>query len=240
MTPGDYVLQFSTVVSSSIQKREDKDENIAILFHVDGIDGLEEDSEGEGCEADVYGALGILARPLPPTDADGAAEVVCIRTADGLVPIATKDMRLRMPGNAPNEGTVALVGYGGGFHSLSPVDGELGKGTIHVIYCPYDFDENGIAQKAHSITLDPSSGNENISLIHADGHAIFLQNDGSVQMQSPNGQSFIKIEDGKITLQSDQVVFNGTVYIGSPLIGVPMAAGPASPPCPRLFVAPTP
>jgi hypothetical protein len=60
------------------------------------------------------------------------------------------------------------------------------------------------------------------------------------RMQSPNGQSFVQVEDGKVTLQSDQVVCNGSVFIGSPMVGVPLLAGPLSAPCPRLFLSPTP
>ncbi|MCP4674340.1 MAG: hypothetical protein GY854_02245 [Deltaproteobacteria bacterium] len=237
-TPIDYVLRFATVEGSSMQQAPDTGDNVAVLFNVAGVDGLEDDGIGEANDAEVYGALGVVARPLPPVDGKNA-EVVCMCTADGLVPIAAKDMRLKMPGAAPHAGTVALVGYGGGFHSMDPVEGGEG-GTIHVIYCPYDFDSDGNAQKAHSVVLDPTSGNENISLIHADGHAVFIQNDGSIQMQSPDGSSSVKIEDGKITLQSDQVVLNGTVFVGSPLTGVPLMPGPASPPCPRLFVSPMP
>jgi hypothetical protein len=254
--PADWVVEFAKVVGSglaSIPGGESK----PVQYSVAGVPELDlsgdtpqvtvDDDTGEvDTDRDVYSALGVTGRPLPPGDAE-FAEVVCVRMADGLVPIAVRDIRLRMGGNAPGEGTVALVGYAGGYHSITPVDNtDLDKGSIHVIYCPFDF-SGGVAQKAHVITLDPTSGNESISLVHADGQAIFLQSDDSIQLQSngvPAGtttkQSSIKIEPGKITLQADQIVNNGSVYVGDPLLGVPLLAGVLSAPCPRFFVAPTP
>jgi len=113
-------------------------------------------------EARVYGSLGIQSRPLPPQVISGKDyfnEIICIREADELIPIASRDAR--------------MVGYGGGFLSMSPVDNDdLTKGTISVLYIPYDFNSAGVAQKAHSITIDPTSGNESISIIHAEGMGI--------------------------------------------------------------------
>jgi hypothetical protein len=258
----DMVVQIAKVLGSSIAESASGDKK-PVQYHVIGVPGMdftgpepvidEDEANSEVSEeADAFVALGVVSRPLPPSTDGGSdehTEVVCLRQADGLLPIAVRDVRLRMGGNAPNEGTIALVGYAGGYHSISPVDNDdLDKGAIQIVYCPYDF-SGGVAQKAHVITLDPTSGNESISLVHADGQAIFLQNDGSVQLQTdgvPAGtgstlqQSSIKLEPGKITLQADQIVNNGSVYVGDPLLGVPLLAGVLSAPCPRFFVAPTP
>lgn len=245
----DYVIQFGKVGSSSVDDAEG-----AVLFNVAGIAqfdatgdeptiGLGDDVGETDESSEVYGVLGVVARPLPPDESSGTskhAEVVCLRTSDGLVPVSARDLRLRMGGNAPNEGVVALIGYGGGFHSLTPVnDGD--DGTIHTVYCPYDF-SGGVAQKAHSITLDPTSGNESITVVHADGQSILLQNDGSIQLQSPDGQAYLKLENKKLFVQADQIVLNGSVCIGDANLSLPfpLAPGPSSPPCPRLFLAPTP
>ena len=262
-TLADWVIQFAKVVGSSIAEGASGTRR-PVQYRIVGLPGWDltsdeiavdenENNSETTDDADVYGTLGVTGRPLPPDNADGVeehAEVVCLRMADGLVPIAVRDVRLRMGGNAPNEGTMAFVGYGGGYHSISPVDNtDLTKGAIQVIYCGYDFDSSGVAQKAHTIIIDPTANNESISIIHAEGQAVFLQKDGSIQIQTdgvPAGtgstvqQSFIKLEPGKITLQADQVVFNGSVYIGSPLTGVPLLPGVASGPCPRLFISPTP
>ena len=261
--PSDWIIQFGKVISSSLASAPDGSPSRPVQFAVAGIAdsdtlGDEEgvllagDSQGEQTDnADVFGQIGVVARPLPPSDSEAVsehAEVICVRTSDGLVPIASRDVRLRMFGNAPNKGTVALIGYGGSYHSVAPVDNDdLTKGSIHTIYCPYDFDSDFVAQKAHVITIDPTSGNESISIVHADGQAIFLQSDGSVQLQSsdsPQGsglkQSVIQVLPGQINLQTDQLVLNGGMtVIGNPMGAiVPLLPGVASPPCPRLFLNP--
>lgn len=247
--PADYIIQFSHVVTSSVDPTTN-----ALQYSVPGIGEIDvanggtinnDPDIGEGTnDAEVFGSAPVLCRPLPPEKIQGQVfhlEVACVRQTDGLIPIATRDLRLKMPGAAPNEGTVALVGYGGGFLSHSAVDGGS-SGTITVMYCPYDFDSDGNAQKAHSITLDPTNGNENISVVHAQGQAFLLQDDGSLTMQSVDGQSYIKVENGQITLQATQVVFNGSVFIGDPTLALPfpLLPGAASPPCPRLFLSPVP
>lgn len=111
------------------------------------------------------------------------------------------------------------------------------KGTIQILYCPYSL-SGDTATKAHSISLDPDE--EAISVVHGGGHSILMQKDGTTRIQSPDGQTFVQIENGKVTIQSAQIVLNGgAVVIGNP-IGptAPLAAGPASPPCPRLLLNP--
>jgi hypothetical protein len=258
----DWIVQFAKVLGSSIAEAADGTKK-PVQYHVVGLPGWdltgdepvidEDDTAAEvSSEAAVYGALGVTGRPLPPeTSSEGRsehAEVVCLRTADGLVPIAVRDIRLRMGGNAPNEGTVALVGYAGGYHSISPVDNtDLDKGSIHTIYAPYDF-VSGVAQKAHVITLDPTSGNESISLVHGDGQAVFFQGD-EIQIQTdgiPAGtgstiqQSWVRLKPGEARITADAIVLNGTVYIGDNIGAVPLLPGPSSPACPRLMLNPAP
>lgn len=227
--PADFVIEFGRVGASSLAP------NGAVRWNVEavpGMDGAENVHEG----VPTFTAPGLVGRPLT-ANVEGHAEVACVVQSDGLVPIAVRDRRLRMQGNGPQLGTLAFVGYGGGFHSLSPV---ASGGTVHVIYCPYDFDSDGVAQRAHAITLDPSAGNESVSVVHARGQAVLMQDDGSITMQSPDGQSVIKIENGAITLQAAQLVLNGgAVVIGNPTGAiVPLLAGPLSPACPRLFLNP--
>lgn len=234
-TFADFVVQFGEVNSSSLDSTDN-----AVLYSVSGA-GAPEEPEEVDPSADVFGALGVLGRPLPPQVEDGKnrhAEVVCVRTASGLVPMAARDLRLKMGGDGPNEGTVAMVGYGGGFHSLDAVLDSNGipLGTIHAIYCPYEY-SGGVAQKAHIITLDPSSGNEHISIVHATGQAILMQNDGLIRMQSPDGQSFVQVEDGKVTISADVITLKGSVFVGGVETAVPLLAGTLSQPCARLFIS---
>jgi len=256
-TTADAVFQFCRVVGSSLVEAVQGSKR-PVQYQVEGVPGLDlaadEDEAtvdgggGEVDDGDVYGQIGIVCRPLPPDDdTDGDhAEAVCVRFGDSLIPIASRDVRARMFGDAPNEGTVALVGYGGGYHAISPVDNDdTTKGAIQVIYCPYDFNASGVAQKAHAITLDPTTPSPThpsaISIIHATAGAFMMLDDGiqppSMRMQSPDGQSFVQVEDGKVTIQAAQVVLlGGIVSVGNPTGAVPLTPGPSSPPCPRLWL----
>lgn len=251
-TPADSVIQFTTAFDSSLSDRTG-----AVQFSVAGIAGFEFEAGGDpnvllddptqaetNDDAEQYSAPGIIGRPLPPRIIQGREEhmdVVCVLTADGLVPIAYRDLRLKMAGGAaPAAGVLAFVGYGGGFHSMTPVaqgDDPAGAGTIHVIYCPYDFDGDGVAQKAHSIILDPTGGNESITIAHADGQAIMMVNE-ELTLKSPDGTAFISIKNGTIDFIATTCTFNAGVVIGDSLTAVPLLAGPASPPSSKLFVSP--
>lgn len=242
----DRVLAFMKVAASSLSEA-----TAVTLYNLTGVADLEgDDSDDAGEQAheqEVFQSLGMVGRPLPP-DASGFAEALGARTSDGFVPFGFRDLRLHRAANPegagapsfPAEGVLAFAGYGGGFHSLTPVDGGAG-GTIHVIYCPFDFDADGVAQQAHAVTLDPTAGNESISIVHASGAASVYLPSGAQRHQSPNGQTFVQIEDGILSLQSDLLILNGgAVVVGNPTTGPPvaLAAGALSPPCPRLFVNP--
>jgi hypothetical protein len=130
-------VQFSRVVTSSLSPK-----TAATLYNVEGIGGLdrssgtpvEDTAEGAGeskTGVELFGALGLIARPLAPTTVEGRSlhmEVVCLRTADGLVPIAARDVRLNQAFPNPKPGDVVLVGYGQNFVKLG-VDGSISLAT---------------------------------------------------------------------------------------------------------------
>lgn len=237
--PADFIVQFGVVAGSSLDEEPDTGFKTAVLFSVEGAGMIDEVGETESA-AEVFGALGVLSRPLPPSTVSSRtikAEVACLRTADGLVPISTRDLRLRMGGDGPGEGTVALVGYAGGFHSISPVDNDdMTKGAIQVVYCPYDYTA-GVAAKAHAIILDPTSGNSSISVVHSDGQCLLLQDDGTIRMQSPDGQSFVQVEDDTVTISASVITLKGSVFVGDSATAVPLLGGAASQPSARLFIS---
>ena len=255
-SPSDAVFQFTKVAGSSIAE----DSSGAIQYSVVGIQtyeleilengqgakitvGTTDDESESQQDAELYGALGILGRPLPPDQRDGQdthMEVLCVREQDSLVPIAARDTRIKMGPAAPAEGVVAIAGYGGGFHSLTPVAvGSIpdAGGTIHVLYCPYDFDSNGVAQKAHSIILDPTTGNESILIAHSDGTAVTMSA-GNLILKSPSGASTIVLDEDQILMAAPKIVMNAQVFIGNEATAVPLLAGAASPPCSTLAVSP--
>ncbi len=253
--PADAVLRIATAVNSSLSERTG-----AVQYSVAGIAGLDfeiggdptipldDDAETETTDdAEQFSAPGIIGRPLPPRTIDGVdqhMDVVCVLTADGLVPISYRDLRLQMGGDAaPGEGVLAFVGYGGGFHSMTPVEtGEdpAGGGTIHVLYCPYDFDSDGVAQKAHTIILDPTSGNESIMIAHANGLAITFsdQDKKALLLKNAAGDATLRLDDDGVTITAAQIVLSGGVITGDPATAVPLLAGIASPPSTKFLVSP--
>ncbi len=80
--------------------------NGVVTVNVEGIAGGES-STGEP----VFGVLGSGGRPLPP-NADGFAESISARSADGLPVMVLRDFRIEKARTGPpDEGTVYLAGY---------------------------------------------------------------------------------------------------------------------------------
>ena len=80
--------------------------NGVVTVNVEGIAGGES-SAGEP----VFGVLGSGGRPLPP-NADGFAESISARSADGLPVMVLRDFRIEKARTGPpDEGTVYLAGY---------------------------------------------------------------------------------------------------------------------------------
>jgi hypothetical protein len=256
-TAADWVFEFCKVLGSSIASSADGTKN-PVQYHVIGLPGwdltgdeptidLDETAAEVSSEAEVYSSLGMLGRPLPPVEVDGAsehAEVVCIKQADGLLPISVRDIRLRMGGDAPNEGTVAFVGYGGGYHSISPVaNDDLDQGSIHVIYCPYAFDSSGVATKAHSIILDPTDDGvsfPSISIVHAEGMALTMSGEGkkAILMKNAAGDASFRLDDDGITATAATIVLSGGVIVGEPVAATALLPGTASQGSAKFFLSP--
>jgi len=244
-TPSDSIIRFSEIVNSSLNTRTQ-----AVQYSVVGLadsNTPDDDTAAESVDdAEPYTSPGMVGRPLPPRSINGIEQhmdVLCVITSDGLVPVGYRDTRLKMGGNGPGEGVLAFVGYGGGFHSLTPVaqgDDPAGRGTIHVLYCPYDFDGNGVAQKAHSIILDPTDGNESIMVVHAEGMAMTMsgQDKKALLLKNAAGDATLRLDDDGITLTAKTIVLSGGVIVGEPALAVPLLPGIASPGSTKFFVSP--
>lgn len=212
----DMVLQFGAVVKSTI-----KSATLDVIDHVLGVGGIEgDDASGEEAPGQVRysGALGIIWRALPPDTVKGESrfvDVLCAKLADSLLPVGWRDQRInRAFPNGPKEGTIAMAGYGGGFHSLDLTDENSGsqKANIHVIYCPYQFDANGVPAKAHAIVVDPSNGNSAISITHGAGYQLSLTDDGfNVNIDS---STFLSMGPGAFTVNAAKIILQGNVAAG--------------------------
>lgn len=247
----DYVVQFSDAVNSAISSRTGMVQlsvtGIAGFNYATGVIPLSDDQAAEATEdAPQFSAPGIVGRPLPPRNERGVdlrMNTMCLRTADGLVPFAYRDLRWKMPGGGPAAGMLAFIGYGGGFFSQSAVaagNDPAGGGTIQVIYCPYDRNAQGVPQKAHAIILDPTAGNESLQVMHSNGLAITMSNQGkkALLMKNASGNATFRLDDDGVTITAERIVLSGGVIVGEPASAVPLLPGAASPGSSKLWVSP--
>jgi hypothetical protein len=196
-----------------------------------------------------YSSLGILARPLPP-EGDDYAETVALRVDGGLAPFGWRDMRLHRAANpggsggTPAPGQILVGGYGGAMLSHAMTEGDVGsrRANIATWYLPFEFDGDGVPSKAHTISMDPTPGNSSISIVHADGIRVALTADtgaGPGLVIAVDGSTFLRMSAGELTVQAAKITLKGNVYLGAQAeAGLPLLAGPGSPPCPTLFVSP--
>lgn len=252
----DQVIEFVKVVASEV-----RGSNAAVLYDVVGVGGFSADGAGNLTGADVtddaseqapqqpaYQSLGILARPLPPTDQQDFLEAMAVRTSDGMEPFAYRDLRLNRAANptgaatAPAPGQTMLVGYGGGVvsHQMTAENAGDQKANITHIYVPYNF-ADGVPQKSHAIIIDPTPGNSSIQLIHGDGVRFMLQEEtgsGPGIVATVDNATFLRMAAGELTVQAEKILLKGNVYLGRQAeSGVPLLAGAASPPGPSIFIS---
>lgn len=250
----NHVVEFVKVIASDVAGA-----NAATVYNVAGIAGFATDEAGQitgeatdedegeqAHEQEVFQALGIIGRPLDP-DADLFAEALTIRTEDGLLPFAFRDLRLHRAINpsgtptTPRKGQLMFVGYGGAFLSHSMTAGNTGskKGNVTTLYVPHDFDADGVPQKAHAIIIDPAGG---LSLVHGDGVFLTLTGDtgsGPGLIASVGSSTFLRMTDGELTLQAERVLLKGNIFLGRLAeAGVQLLPGPVSPGSASVFVSP--
>jgi hypothetical protein len=251
------VVEFCKVISSGLSGPSS-----AVHMNVSGAGGFAFDADGQITGADasdeggeqaheqeVYQSLGIIGRPLPP-DGDAFAEALTLRTGDGLLPFAFRDLRLHRAlnaagaGSVPREGQLFFVGYGGAFVSHALTESNVGskRANVTTIYCPHDFDGSGVPQKAHAITLDPRPGKSSVSVAHASGLFLALTEDtgnGPGIVASVDGSTFFRMSAGEVTIQATKIMLRGNCYLGAQAdAGVPLFGGPISPQSPSVFVSP--
>lgn len=195
-------------------------------------------------DSEAFGAPGIVFRPREPETirtpngefyAEVGAEAMVARRGR-LTPLAWRDLRLNLRFPAPKPGSVAMVGYGGGFVSLDdyvPPSQDPGlrpyeilQATRFTIYVPALTAQQSTPAKAHAIIVDPETSA--ISVIHADGMAIVLTDEG-ITLRAGDS-TWIKMEDGAITIAASKIVLAGNVALGaSPATAVPIAPTVVSP-----------
>ena len=258
MSALNQIIEFAKVIASSVAGP-----HAAALFNLTGIGGFSYDEDGavvgedtsddggeQAHEQEAYQSLGIIGRPLPP-EGDLFAEALTLRAEDGLIPFAFRDLRINRAinpssnGTTPREGQLLFAGYGGAFisHAMTAAPTGSKRGNVTTIYVPYDFDGDGVPQKAHAISIDPSDDNSSISIVHGDGVFFTLTEDAGAGspgiLWAVDGQTFGRMSSGEFLVQAAKITLKGNCFVGRQAeAGAPLLPGPTSPPCPSLHLSP--
>jgi hypothetical protein len=188
-------------------------------------------------EQTVFGGLGLIFRPRPPEQLDGEkvnAEAYGVRKGDTKTPWTWRDLRLHKRFPNPKAGTIALVGYGGGFLSFDdPADG-TGNGGVSTWYLPYAF-SNGVPTKAHAISL--SGDGHSLSIIQGDGLALTMDPDNGITMRA-DSQTWLTLAPGKFNVFAAATTIQGNVTLGqNPLTASPVLPAIATLASPSVFLS---
>lgn len=204
-----------------------------------GLGSVDDDpDDGEAItDAENYGGLGLVSRPRVAEQLAGdvlTAEALGMRKAGDIVPIAWRDLRLNRRFPAPKPGTIALVGYGGGFLSFDDVP-DSPDGSTATLYCPYAY-SGGVPTKAHVIVFDPI--NEAVSITHGDGAQLVMLKNKEI-MAVVDNNTWLDLKPDTFKVQAKDIGLIGTVTIGNPATALPLAAGPSVLPSTRLLYSTT-
>lgn len=192
-----------------------------VLVSLRGL-GDEQDYAETATDEPVYGVVGFISRPMDPDD-DGAAEYIAARGDDNLTPFAGRDLRISKARGTVPKGTATMCTHTGAFVSID--NAPSGTGSVVTIYAPYQH-TSGVPAKAHAITVDTTTNNEHIAVIHAAGHSILLTNDGTLVLKNAAGDVFISLDDDGITMTGDTKCTNN-VIVGVPMNAQDVALAPA-------------
>jgi len=254
MSAIDQVIEFAKVLGSAVLGR-----NAGVAYNLSGTGTFLEDASGDvfaddasdegGERADeqhAYQSLGVVYRPLPP-EGELHCESVAARTSDGLEPFAYRDLRINRAlnptgaGTAPKEGQGFFAGYAGAFlsHELGATDSGDQKPNVTTLYLPYSF-SSGVPAKAHVVVIDPYVG---IQIINGEGAFLSLANDvGNGEpgiVWGMSAESFGRISESEVVIHAPKIMLKGVCYLGSEAdAGLPLLAGPSSPPSPSIYVSP--
>jgi hypothetical protein len=209
----DFAFGFRRVLASKVMGAAK-----AIVVALEGVKGEDDDEANKERSEDTsfFGALGLVARPLPnveakdatPTNPEGYAEVICARFGDEDLPICHRDLRLCAKLN-PQEGEIALVQYGGGFLSLRPASD--GLGTQASLYVPR-LKSDGSVEMAHGLFVDPTDGGS-LSMLHGGGAGFFLTADGAM-VKNHAGDAFVDLNETQARLSAPTMfVSTGSFFV---------------------------
>lgn len=209
----------------------DEDGHAQIQTDSPGVDG----SEGTH-PAEMLTPLGFHARPLDPergsgTDIGLGVPVLCVTSGDFRYVIPWNDPR--DVGKLPKlrKGGTMLSGGAGELRSFAIFDGldpsgkqQSGSFTLVTSYL------KGGAKKSLGFSMNVrTSGEEEISIVHGEGHRITMGASGSrsITLANAAGDAYVEIgDDGNVIAGPTRV--QGGLTVGEQLAALPVASGPVT------------
>ena len=225
---GNWTLTYFSVTGSSV------DGDLSAV----AVGGTTHVGDEQIADAEAYGAPGIVFRPRAPETIKGkkvGAEAQAARTPDGLVPLSWRDLRWNNAYPAPKEGSVAFVGYGGGFLALEDTSAAH-KPTRATLYVPYAY-SGDTPTKAMVISMDPEA--ETLMVIHGEGYAITFDKDNGITARADE-TTWWNMKPGQFTAVANKIILQGNVALGaSPSTAIPLATPTATPSASVFVSSPT-
>lgn len=248
------LLTFVRVIGSTVVG-----EHGAVLLGGEGAvgdvdDPIDSGSSDKFAASEAYCSPAIIWRPLPPTLPNGAppktpedttrtqaAEGIGARLGAHTVPLGVRDLRINRRFPNPKPGTVALVGYGGGFLSFDTDLRDKGPAGVDfqnkaTLYVPYAY-SGGAPTKAMTIAIDPEA--ESMMLIHGDGYAVVLDKDNGITLRGDDA-TWLAVKPGKIELVAASIQARGNVALGADTSSaIPLIPAAGTQATPSVFFSPT-
>jgi hypothetical protein len=225
---------FSSVVASFVRVLGSTvvGEHGAVLLGGEGAVGDADDPLSDGSSdkftnAEEYCSPAIVWRPRPPEKIDNTEKVlgvegIGLRLGGSTVPVAVRDLRLNRQFKNPKPGSIALVGYGGGFLAFDDTRSSTSRATLYV---PYAY-SGGVPTKAMTIAIDPET--ESMVFTHSSGATLAMLPDREV-MVTIDDDNWLQMKPGALTAQFATITLAGTTFLGGPAAVLPVALSSLSP-----------
>lgn len=211
----ELAIGFGRVVSSQVAGASN-----AVLLSLKFLEDFDDEDSGEAStEEPYYRGLGLYGRPRDAVSVGdatgnnpaGEAEVLAWRLDDRNYTLGFRDLRVSAKAN-PDKGELGIAHYGGGFLSMKMNGDE--DGTSIVLYAPHN-DGDGVADKAHAISLDTTAANSHVSIVHHEGQSITLTKEGSIILMAADGTAYLEVKNGDVVFSATSISFPGGAQVGA-------------------------
>jgi len=162
----------------------------SVLVNLRALNASDTDVDAEQVTgAELYGVTGFLFRPRDQ-DVDGAAEGIAARLDAGMIGVASRDLRVWKARGALDKGSISMAGYSGAHITILDARAGTTKGRTETRQ-PTQLNSTA----PHVLALDGAIGAEVITVHHALGHEITMDQTGKVTISGQAGVTTLQLTD---------------------------------------------